>query len=369
MTAPTIQAVYPNDESTGIPIGAQILITFSEGVDLTSVKNNIVVYGRDYDVTSGSDSATWIDSKTGSNPYFLQSPGFTGLVPVDITLVYVDSNGDILDPQPTVLTQAAELAASYRHKVIVTPKEPLAANVQYSVYIVGLSEVGGTRGISQRTIWDTDDTLVVSTTGTVFLAGSYSRNDSDQIHIKITTAGNIGTAQYKWCYDSELESEARTGKITSRKYRLLEDGIQIRFDGSGFLLNDQYTISLEPYSYLATSYNFSFVTGTGNIISVPDTASTSVIGTESTLTSEATVLEIVSSIPADGATNQKFSNRKITVEFSNTLDADTITDDSVTVTAYPISGTFDGPSGTNSSSPVELLKKLTVSGSTLTIEV
>ena len=84
------------------------------------VKGNVILYGRDFDITSGPESATWIDSNTGNNPYFLSSPGFQGTVPCDFELVYVDtSTGVEIDPQPDVLD---ETTVSYYHQLKVTLK-------------------------------------------------------------------------------------------------------------------------------------------------------------------------------------------------------------------------------------------------------
>ena len=189
------------------------------------------------------------------------------------------------------------------------------------------------------------------------------------MRIKITTAGDIGTAKYKWWYaDAEAEVDARTGKLTSRRYRRLEDGLQIRFTGSGFALADVYDVIVYPVDYLASSYSFSFTTGSGAIETVPSTASTSVIGTISSIAE--TYLTVISMDPEDGSWNQTFPGRVITIQFSEDLDDSTVTDSTVTVYGYPVSGDFgDGPSSTSFGPYVELFKKLTVSTDTLTIEL
>jgi len=369
MAAPEIDAIYPSDGGTGIPLGADITITFSSGIDLASGKANVVIYGRDYDQTSGPESAAWIDSDTGNNPYFLRSPGFGGIVECTYSVVYVDGSGAEIDPQPSVTSEADELAGDgadpYRHKLVITPKSLLAPEVDYSVYIIGDSEGGTSSGISKRIVYDVDSSSATSTTGAVSIYGGYT-GTSDEVHIKITTAGDIGAAKYKWWYDSLGEGSATEGKVTSRRYRRLEDGLQVRFTGSGFNFDDEYVIALYTPEYLADSFNFTFTSGTGSVISVPSTASTSVIGTESSLDADVEYLTVESMDPPDGATHQSNNTREIQITFSADLDSTTVTDDTVTVLSYPVSGTF---SGVGSASVVELSKGLDVDHSTLTIKL
>ena len=94
MAAPTITSVYPADADTGLPIGIAIKIDFSSGIDLANAKKYVVLYGADYDRTSGPDSAVWLNHETGENPFFLSSPGFKGLVDANYELVYLNEDGD-----------------------------------------------------------------------------------------------------------------------------------------------------------------------------------------------------------------------------------------------------------------------------------
>jgi hypothetical protein len=368
MSAPSISAIYPNDEATGVPVGATIQITFDQGVDLQSVKDCVVAYGPDYDQTSGPDSATWIDSDTGSNPFFLNSPGFTGTVECSFDFVYVDVTGAEIDPSPEYTSSTDEGVS--RHKLLLRPKSLLKPDTEYNVYLIGDSSDGTSRGISHRTVWDPDYTAVVSTTGLLHTYGSYEGTSDDQYNIKITQAGDIGTAQYKYWPASDIEANAVTGRVTSRRFRRLDadSGVQVRFSGSGFAVDDIYTVNVRAKALMSTSYSFSFTAGSAAITSVPETASTSIIGTETSLTSDATALTVIEMLPSDGATHQSFKNRTITVTFSEELDVSTVTDATVTVLAYPISGNFD-TALSNAGEPVELAKKLTVSDDILTIEL
>lgn len=362
MAAPTLESVFPSPDATGIPIGASIALTFSVGVDLEQARKHIVLYGQDFDQTSGPENATWQDRDTGDNPFFLRSPGFHGFVDCEYELVYVDGDGDEIDPQPEFTSRDAETASGYRCRILVIPKRPLAPETQYTCYVIG-EEAGTNRGVSSRTHYEPDLTSVVSETGEIVVSGTYSGDGDDLLHLEVTTAGDIGTAKYKLWYETEDEVDARTGKVTSRRFRSLEDSLQVRFTGSGFLMGDDYQVRVYEPERLETSYRFSFTTGTGNIEEVPETASTSVLGGESSLSSEATPLTVVSMDPEDGATHQPLSKTRIQIEFSGNLDPTTVTQDTVTVLAYPVSGRYAG------AEPNELMKKLTVSGPILMIEL
>tara|TARA_B100000131_G_scaffold321606_1_gene372811 strand:- start:35942 stop:37054 length:1113 start_codon:yes stop_codon:yes gene_type:complete len=370
MSAPTISAIYPNDTATGIPVGANIQITFSESVDLSSVKDCVVVYGPDFDQTSGPDSSLWIDDDTGSNPYFLKSPGFTGTVATTMDLQYVTSAGAAISPQPSYTSSAG--VGTNLHKLVVTPKSLLKPDTKYTVYIIGDSSDGTSRGVSHRTVWDPDASAVTSATAFAHSAGAYTGTSSDTLNVKVTVGGAIGTAQYKYWWTSDGEGEAVAGRITSRRFRRVDEdsGVQIRFSGSNFVVDDKWTIGVEAKALLATSYSFSFTAGSGAITSVPSTASTSVIGSTTAITSDETVMTVVDMDPDDGATHQKFNNKTITLTFSEELDDATVTDARVTVLAYPVSGKFDdGTLAPSTGEPIELGKKLTVSGKTIKIEL
>lgn len=359
MSAPEISLVYPSNGSTAVPVGANIEITFSNGIDISTVKNFVVLYGRDNDFITGPETATFI--KGGSQGDFLKSPGFKGIVQCDFDLVYIDAQGDEVSPE--LLNRVSEEAGPYVHKLIVSPKTILAPSVDYTVYIIGEDEEGTAKGISSRTVYDVDYSNATSTDAIVVAYGGYTGTLDDTISVKITKAGNIGTAEYKWWYsDTETESEARTGKVTSRRFRKLEDGVQIRFKGSNFIKDDVYTIECKAPELLASSLSFSFSTSTTQIQEVAETTSTTVIGTQNDPIIG--YLQVVESNPPDGGTNLKFASKTIVIEFDAELNPDTVTQDTVTLLKYPVSGIIN-----SSDEEVELFKKLTVDGNKIIIEV
>jgi hypothetical protein len=153
MPNPVLLQTYPANLDAGIPTGQSITLIFDRGVDLTTVKNNVVLYGRDFDRTSGPDSAYWVDPKTSHNPFFLKSPGFTGVVELEFTAVYVDLSDYTEIVGEVFLSRADELAYGTDgagHKVIASPKNFLAPEVEYTLHINGDPD-SVSRGISART--------------------------------------------------------------------------------------------------------------------------------------------------------------------------------------------------------------------------
>src|SRR5690349_18985634 len=90
MAGPILLETNPGDGSTGIPVGQSISLSFNKTIDLSTVNQFVVLFGADYDQTSGADSVLYIDKDTGDNPFFLRSPGFTGLVEVNYRFAYYD---------------------------------------------------------------------------------------------------------------------------------------------------------------------------------------------------------------------------------------------------------------------------------------
>ena len=170
MAVPILTLTYPADNDVGIPVGILIELDFDRGIDLLTAEQNVVLYGKDFDITSGPDSAMWIDRETGNNPLYLTSPGFKGIVPLAYELVYLDSLGAELSPQPAdIVDEADEQAKGYTAKLRLTPKAPLAPDVEYTLHVIGDTDGTG-RGISTRTVFDViPDVGNTGTTGSVLI--------------------------------------------------------------------------------------------------------------------------------------------------------------------------------------------------------
>lgn len=374
MAAPILLSVYPADLDTGIPIGASIVLQFDKGVDLATVKDYIVLYGPDFDQTSGADSVLFIDQDTGDNPYFLRSPGFKGLVDIAISASYVDltSGAAVTQTLTSEIEEASVGVSGAGHKILVTPTNgAFAADTQYVLHILGDPDSQGT-GVSSRTVFDVvPDVANASDTGVVYVGGSYTGSLADELNIEITTIGDIGVAKYKYWLTSAGEPSAVYDKLTNRRYRNLIQGLQVRFTGSDFALGDVFRVNVEPAVRLATSTKVTFTTNDGSYSTAPDSPSTPATsqppstvlppapGTDTTESR----LQIEEMVPADGAYNVSTNARQIVITFNEELDESTISGDSIQLWKYPVLGYFEGEN-----EPVELQKRLTVSGNMLTID-
>ena len=376
MAAPAVTVTYPADEDTGIPVGAILTIQFDRGIDLAVAKQHVVLYGADFDVTSGPESATWIRESTGENPYFLRSPGFKGIVDCDYEVVYVDLDSDAEVDPGAITGEADELAyglAGVGHMLKVTPQVAMAPDVDYVMYIIGDPD-STDRGISARTVFDLEANVGnVSTTGDVIAHGSYTGSVADTINIQITTGGDIGTAKYKWWYTSLGVGSATLARTTSRRNRRLDDGVQVRFSGSGFAWGDRFAVNVEPLTRLVVNYKIDFSTNDGSYSTAPASPSTPATSTPPPIGggsgtgspgSTSSRFFVVEMTPIDRSYNNPLSTREIVIEFSDDLDSRTITGDTVKVYRYPVSGLYDGQP-----SVLEMEKQLTVSDSTLTINI
>lgn len=376
MSHPILLSTYPANGDTGIPVGESIVLSFDQGVDLSTIKDFIVLYGRDFDQTSGAESQLWIDADTGDNPFLLRSPGLKGLVDVRVRAVYYDiDSDDEIDISPEAPGEESSYGvAGAGHRVYITPDTgQFAPDTQYTLQILGDTSTTGTTGVCARTVFEVaPDVANVSSTGIVYVTGGYTGSVDDTLFIQVLTSGDIGTAKYKFWLGSAGAAEAITDKLTNRKYRNLMSGLQVRFSGTGFVADDVYAVVLSGRERMSTSTKIVFTTNDGSYSVAPDSPSTPAISGPPASTvppvpgasTAAVSLQVEEMSPPDGAFNIPVKTRLFTIVFSDQLDATTITPESVRVFTYPVLGYFQGQS-----EPRELLKKLTVSGQILTIEV
>lgn len=366
MANPTIIQTYPANNDTGIPIGISLEVLFSHGVDIETVKNNIVLYGADFDQTSGPDGIIWTNEAVINQDKFLTSPGFTGIVPCTYRAVYWDlTNDEELDPG-LVESQADEVSADVGHKVFITPLKPLAANTTYHLYIIGDPDDVG-NGISARTIFDVvADAGNTSTDGDFSVVGAYSGID-DILVVDITSSGDINTAKYRWYFNSETIAEATTGRVTSKFPRKLDKNLHIKFDGSNFQSGDTFNVNLFAPQRLQENHTLSFTTNDGSFTEAPESPSTPASSSPPSSILETTnnsgKLEILSVSPEDRSYNVSIKTNQIVIEFSDDLDATTITQDTVKLKKFSV---LRG--ACTSQDILDMKKTLTVDDNILTID-
>lgn len=367
MAAPVITETYPNNNDTGIPIGIIAKVWFDKLIDLKSAKEAIHLYGPDFDYTSGPDTAAWIDQDTGNNPFFLSSPGFNGNAPLKYELFYYDlTTGDIVIP--AAITDSSVGVSENVGTVVYLNLDTkylnsLAADTTYTLNIIG-DDINKT-GIASRTIFDVVPDAGNTGNGELYTYGIWSGIGTDSVIIEITTAGDIGTAKYKWKFGSETLSEYRLNKVVSRKFRTLEDGIQVRFDGSNFQVGDIFVFNLENAEYIDASTQITFTTNDGSYAEPPDT-----ISTPATSTPASTVLpwlsssfQVEKSMPVSGSYNVDYKKRQMIIYFTEDIDDTTITADSLQLWSYPVSGHYK-----DTHEPYQLKYEYTVVDNILTIK-
>lgn len=369
MASPSLESTYPANGDTGIPVGITIKLYFDYGVDLESVKNSLALYGSDFDMTSGPESAIWVDNDTGDNPFFLSSPGFKGLIPLKIELQYYNlgsSPGE--EVSPILTSQDDETSQSVGHlvKITLNPKynSVLAANTLYTLLITGDPDNQNT-GISRRTVFDSIGADSNSSAGEPVFYGTWQGSNADAIRVKITSAGNIGVMEYKWWYVSLGEASATTRVVSNRRFRTLADGLQIRFTGSNFVVGDTWDTNVFETQRLAASTKIQFTTNDGSYTNPPESTSTPAtsVAPSTVLPSEVDPFEVINMDPSNGSYNVPKHKRTITITFSEEVDPSSITSESVQLWKYPVDGVYG-----DTWSPVKLQTILSVDGSILTIK-
>ena len=70
----------PLNNETQFPVGQELILVFDNPIDLKTFKESCILFGPDFDITSGPDNAVWLNQSENANPFFLKSPGFNGFV-------------------------------------------------------------------------------------------------------------------------------------------------------------------------------------------------------------------------------------------------------------------------------------------------
>lgn len=382
---------YPIANQTNVPVGEEIKLLFNREVDKKSIKDNVVIYGPDFDRTSGPDNALWVNEKSGENPFYLKSPSFNGFIDFDVEILKTADAVPyaIQDPQVERIEKTAGDQFCY---AILKPKKALAENSEYKVFIIGensnlIAEVPAglqdylqERGLSERTVYSPYSSVnnVNTYDQRVSVGGIFNEDIDRTLNIKITTAGNGSEAKYVWWYSDEAEpvpglpaSRYRHNRCVSR-WRSTDRGVYIKFNGGEFQLNDLIQVKVYAKSNLENSYYWKFTTSNSSIFEEPSTKSTSPIDipeANQAAGSIAQKLEIISVEPYDGAVNLSLNTKKIIVTFNKNIDPATVTQDTVKLMSYPVSGTFDGPYGTRSNREYKIFKIISITDNKMTLEL
>lgn len=362
-TTSIISSVNPSNNATGVPLNNTIQILFDREIDEWSIEHGgLIIEGPDTDqvVYPGYMPTTLV---AGSESEILQSPGLMGVVPGQFSFQRISpTTTDQVHTSDT--TGAGNL---YRTKVVFKPTVPMRAQTDYLVYLVGddSSTDEEIYGLRSRTVFDPVDGTNAGN-GSVTFSGTYLGDlTQDTLNIRITASGVSGDAEFEAWRTSQPLDLVGPFKTSISECQVL-DGVTIQFIEGTYQVDDEFSVVVRRPSIFTGTVTFEFSTGNGSITVVPTTTATSVTG-DPALASTSGSFRVVKSTPADGATNLPPSgNRRLTIEFSDTIDPATITADRVQVTVEPVT---DHPLLTNQIVAGPISHTVTSSGTKMFIDL
>lgn len=363
------QESYPQNQTNNFPIGEEIILEFSNLVDLKSAKDAIIIYGDDSDRTIIGDSTYLNDFSDIKN--FLRSPGEKGYVEVSTEVLDVNANGDVLG------NTYFEKPANQTSIVVIKPKKLLEANKEHILYILG-SAVESIEGLSNkhignalsvRTIYDPKNVATNSLDTRLKLHGTYKGDTEETLNIKIVSAGNGSQAKYIWWFSDEQQPQPSGRRLnkTTQRWRNLNRGVVIKFLGGEFQLNETIQVKVYPKDKLETSYKLTFNTSTEDLVTKPAHVSTSDIGVSDQIPSLSTSsnepLLIVDVSPRNGSVNNPLDTNKVTITFNQNIDSTTATQDNIKMFKQNVSGFFN-----NQKEPQKMPKEIIIENNKIILE-
>lgn len=343
MTAITdiVDSVHPAVSGIAVIVSDTIWVLFDREVDEQSVRENLFVEGPDQDAWSGPDLNYYYKRVSeGEEEDFLSSPNFRGFVQGEYSFEKINS-GDL---DTYTGWDYGGHGSIWRTKVVFTPDKALTPNTTYNVHLIGdenLSDDLDT-GVRTRTVFDTVKGTNIGT-GEASFTGLYTgAASSDTLHVKIYgTAGAAGTARFVWYRGSDIATvygpfTAYRGTVT------ITDGVSIVFGDGTFEINDNFSVVVKTGTIYEGSLVWPFTTGSGSIAAVPSSLSTSVIGEPVAGTTTATTeFSVSSTSPENRATNLDTvvdAAVTVTINFSEDVDATTVSASTVTVNIEAVNG-------------------------------
>lgn len=360
---------YPQNLEDGFPVGQSFYLAFSNSVDLKLLKKSCVLFGKDFDTSSGPNNSLAVNLSTGENPFFLKSPGMNGFIECDFEEYYVDN---FENESPAAIQYLLTRAEEKKTIVKVTPKTVLGENSEYKLYILGntsetiengipdyLDILAKNNTLSERTVFDArnENGQVEERVST---RGSYKSKNSEiraTLKIKIVEAGQGAKAKFIWWFSDEQEPlpanpsyKQRLSTCASR-WRNKDRGVLLKFADAQYDLNEVFFIDCFNQIELEQSYLITFRTSTDSVYEYPEQVSTSPVGLggniipglNGILVNES--LEIIKIEPEDNSINNKLDLKNIIIHFNKNLDANSVTQENVRVKVYPVSGVFDSKNG------------------------
>lgn len=388
---------YPINNENGFPVGQEIILVFDKPVDIKSVRDSFALYGPDFDKTSGPDNALWLNNSDATNPFFLKSPNFKGFVECDFKAHFVDNKTDL-----NILTDQSLFEKPSTEKVtvvIATPKKVLKENSEYNVFLSGenvdnlenlpvnLISFVENKAVSFQTIYSpyTETNNVKSLESRVTLYGSYEPKNNEvaaTLNFEIVETGEGSAAKYIWWFSDEVKPLPAHSNYNNRlsrcvqRYRKTDRGVLIKFNPVIFTAGETFKVECYKKEFVDSSYLIKFQTSTDSIFTYPEATSESPIGLgpdvipglDSSSATD-TKLRVVSISPINGDVNVDLNLDQIVIEFNKNLNASTVTQETVKLEAFPVSGSFDGPNGTRTNREYKIYKIISVVDNKIFLEL
>lgn len=337
-----VTSIYPAVSGLGVPTAATISVLFDRAMDegILSSGGAFFVTGRDYDTFIGPDLQNLFGAESsGEESSILNSPAFKGIVQGEISFKRIDLVDDNLEVETK---DTAGSGLLYRTKAIFTPSERLRENTEYSVFLSGDDDLTDDfiSGISERTIYDSASGLNTGN-GDITLEGVYSGTFTDTYNLEITTAGAAGISKFTFYKNSDPFTTY--GPYRTKKSGVsLGSGILAKFDDGTYEIGDTFTFLVKERTGLSGNMYWTFKTGSGAIVEIPTTVSTSITGDPVTSSSASTALEVSSTVPANEASHQTLPESgayDIVVNFNNDINESTVLNGlNLTVFAESVTG-------------------------------
>jgi len=365
-----VDLVHPTVSGQGIICTDKVWVLFDREIDENSLSNgNLFITGPDFDTWSGPDLQMFLDAPSlGTEDEILQSPGYHGMV--QGTFEFERISLTTLDEVETLdIVGSGHL---FRTKVIFTPDNRFQADTEYTVYLSGDEDATDDyqTGLTSRTIFDPISAGTNTSISEPEFTGSYNGLvQSDTLRLDITTSGQADSARFTFQLTSDglVHGPFRTKESPI----LLSDGVSVSFTNGILQVGDYWTVALKvPVTY-SGNLIWPFQTGSGNIEELPDSTSTTVlgtVGTDSTVSSStvATTFTVSSTEPDDGDSNLTLPTDAydITVNFSSDINSATVVS-GVDISVYSESVNGESTIGAEGA----IIANPAVSGSELTITI
>jgi hypothetical protein len=366
-----IDLVHPTVSGLGVTVNDQAWVLFDRAMDETTLSAGcFFLTGPDFDtwIGPGMDVANDVLSAGSGSEDVLESPGFEGIVQGSYSFERVS----LTDP-PTTVTGVYDTVGSghlYRTKVLFSPTNRLQGDTEYTVHLSGDDDGSdaGHMGVSAITVFDTVGSGYNIGSNDVQFTGGYIGSYDDRFEVQIVTSGYVGTSRFQYTRTSEPGNVFGPFR-TKQGGVLLADCVTVEFPDDGFYhYGDRWAALVQPREIFEGNVIYPFKTGSGSIVELPATTSTTVLGdipTPETATAGSTEASfgVSATSPVDNATNLQIPAGPYTLQatLNSAINPATVTSGvSASVTIQDVEG---------EGYPTELDADPSASGSVLSIVV